>query len=420
MFYNQQNNNFPNEDVIYYNCVSYGTSGPGQPSTDAEFEETRTQPFIKNPQDYFMSIVRFSIDAANVPLFICPVIYNPLNINDINLTPYRITFVCNGVEYGVNLRYIPNDDYPLPKPPTAAGVQDTSDYYYFVYYYSIMIRMINTALTTAFAQVKAANPFLAGVPDPYAIYNTTTEKVSLIFPNVTIAGVNVFEVQYPNPLTNIPAYGTTQPANTCYLYVNNLLYPFLESIETFLGIESPNDGIFLITVRDTKNNYYYPEQNAPNVPASQTLINFTNINDTYTVAPNWFILTQQYGHVTAWNSVSSIVFFTQMPIQHEFIPSFNNVNPSNSYLGASSTPILTDFVPDITRAGEQRTRFNYIPTGPYRLIDIKSTVPLNKIQFKIYWVDRFQNLYPMKITFGQTNSVKIMFIKKSYYKSLTK
>ena len=239
----------------------------------------------------------------------------------------------------------------------------------------------------------------------------------MVFPNVNIAGVDVFTVAYN--AQNIPIYEPSQPAGKCYLFVNNILYPYLESIEAFVAINFLNDTSFLINVQDNNNNYYYPPQNAPNLPIDQTLTGFTNANNSYTVAPNWFIFTQQYAHVTSWNSISSVVFMTQMPIQHEYIPSFNNINPNNTS-AASTMPIMTDFVPDITRPGEQRTRFNYVPTGPYRLIDLKATVPLNKIQFQVFWTDRFQNLYPLKITFGQTNSVKLMFIKKSYYKALTK
>jgi len=416
MLYNNNKNHFPNQDVIYYNCLSYGAGTANAPASLASFEETRTQPFLINPQDYFMSIVRFSIDAANVPLFICPVIVNPSNPDDLNFTPFTVTFLYNDVTYTANLSYIPNDDYHLPKAPTATS-QDLSGYYYFVYYYSIFVKMINNALQQAFNLVIAANPSLAGVPAPYAIFDTTTERLSLIFPNIIVDGVNLFTVQYNSK--NIPIYYPHQPVGTCYLLVNNLLYPYMESIESFVLIDYIPSVQFLISVQDTHNNYYYPEQNAANTTTTQTLTSFTNAGNNYTVAPNWFIFTQQYSHVTAWNSLASIVFLTQMPIQPEFVPTFNNFSPNNTS-ASSSLPILTDFVPDLEQAGQQRTRFNYVPTGPYRLIDINATVPLNKIQFQIYWVDRLQNLYPMRISFGQTNSVKLMFIKKSFYKSLTK
>lgn len=417
MFYNQQQNEFPSDDVFYYNCLSYGVSDPTLPSSLATFEETRTQPFLIKPQDYFMSIVRFSIDAASVPLFVCPVIENPFDAADLNFTPYRVTFLYGGIPYSANLSYIPNVNIPLPRAPLGTN-QDLSGDYYFVYYYSIFIKMINIALVNAFNQVVLANPAFSGVPAPYVIYDTNTTKLSLVFPNVIIAGVNVFTVDYNYGVNNMPILDP-QPAGKCYLFVNNLLYPYLESIEAFSMKSFFGQNSFLINVNDFNNNYYYPPQNAANAPATQTIVGFTNATDSYTVAPNWFIFTQQYAHVTAWNSVASIVFLTQMPIQPEYVPSFS-LTSSNNTSAASSLPILTDFVPDITQPGEQRTRFNYVPTGPYRLIDIKATVPFNKIQFQIYWMDRFQNLYPLRISKQQMNSVKIMFIKKSYYKGLTK
>lgn len=409
------NNNisFINNDILYYNCVSYGDSKSNYYSSLAEFEETRTQPFLINPQEYYMSIVRFSIDASSVPLFVCPVIENPTDPTDINYTPYVVTLMTNNETFSANLRYIPNDNVPLPKAPIG-NKQDLSGDYYFVYYYSIFIRMINIAIEEAMIKLRAEYPEVGAVKSAYCQYDSTTSRISLVVPNIYYNDEYVYTVDYDYGGTNMPLYNP-QPPGKIYILINNLLYAHLDGIEAFL-LKNYLGGIqFLMCVTDNKNNYYYPPQNQPNIIADQTQTSFTNGDFTYTTEPEWFIFPQQYTHMNAWNSIASIVFLTQMPIKPEYIPSLGIINNSSA-LGSSSMPILTDFVPDITVAGEQRTRFNYIPTGQYRLTEINSTIPLNKIQFKIYWMDRYQNLYPMRISQGQINSVKIMFIKKTLYK----
>lgn len=403
-------------DIIYYNCVSYGTQEIGVLSTLATFEETRLQPFLLNPDDYYMTIIRFSIDASHVPLFVCPVIPNPNDATDINYTPFVITLTYNNNKYSANLKYIPNDNISTPSPPNPQ--QDLRGEYYFVYYITILIKMINNAINEAYDKMETANPILVNVARPYVIYDTVTEKISIIVPNIEVGGINLYTTEY-DVNTNRPMYNP-EPPGKCCIFVNNILYAYIESIESYVVANYLNYLSFLIIVSDTKNNYYYPSENDVNTIVTQTSVSFTDTNITYTVKPVWFKLSQQYKMITAWNGISNIVFFTQMPIQQEYIPSISRVSGNVSISGSSGMPIMTDFIPNIQEQGGQRNRYNYYANGPYRLININSTIPITKIQFSIYWQDKYQNLYPMRISSDQTNSVKIAFIKKNIYKSTLK
>ena len=83
-----------------------------------------------------------------------------------------------------------------------------------------------------------------------------------------------------------------------------------------------------------------------------------------------------------------------------------------------SYPILTDFVPNISAAaGESRSIAYYVPTSQYRLVDLISTNPLQKIDIRIFWEDRDGNLYPLEISIFQQASLKLGFFKKSLYNS---
>jgi len=383
----------------------------------AEFEEDRTTPLLINPSDYYMSVVRFSIDGSDLPLFVCPVIPNPLDATDPNYTPFTVTLRVLGNNYTSHLIYITGDDTTPPLPPTATRSQDNRTSYYYVFYYTQFITSINNAILESFNKLIIDFPAYASVPVPYYIYDPITQLISFICPNFMLGLDNVYVTRYD--ANNIPLFGNLP---NIQIFLNTKLYSYFEGIKSFFVFNHNSINLTenqsMILIDDNKNNYYYPPMNNTNTTTTQTLINFSNtvgpLTDSYTVKPDWFIFTQQYHLIGGWNSIQSIAILTTMPIQNEFIPSFS----SNSQIisGNSFREILTDFVIDLSSTGEQRGRFVYNPTA-YRYIDIKSHVPLNRIQLKLYWTDALQNLYPMRISFGKSNSIKLMFIKKELINS---
>ena len=56
---------------IYYdmNLINNDSSFPAQP-VRFQYKETRSQPYLLSPQDYFMSIVRFNLQTPTLPIFI--------------------------------------------------------------------------------------------------------------------------------------------------------------------------------------------------------------------------------------------------------------------------------------------------------------------------------------------------------------
>jgi len=402
-------NKDPTSDIIYYNVIM--TGNPNQTFSPAIYEETRTQPVLDDPSQYYLSVVRFSIDGSNIPIFVCPVIPDPITPTNVNNTPFVVTLSYGGVNYSANVQYFPSTDAPIPQIPTATS-QDITSTYYYIYYYTSFIQMVNNAINVAFLALTTANPGLTGVQAPYFQYDPNTQLISYVTQNIInplVAGINVYQTQFTNGVPQI----APQPAGTIYVYLNEQLYSFFDGIEAFEYINTSQN---LILVRDLKDNYLYPAQNAANTTATQTETSFTSGTGTYTTQPAWFIFTQQYNMITKWNSLSSIVFLTNnLPVNKEYIPASSIVGVTSAG-NASFRPILTDFVPELINAGDSRSRFNYFPQGPYRLIELNSQEPLRKIDLRIYWEDHFQNLYPLYISYGDCNSVKLMFMKKSLAK----
>lgn len=417
------------DDVIYYNIEITGNPTSNVP-TPATFYEERTQSILDNPSDYYMSVVRFSIDGWFIPLFVCPVVENPLDSTDLNYTPFVVTLSANGDNYSEHVRYVPESLVnPLPKPPVG-NVQDLSTSYYYVYTYTRFINMVNQAISVAFGRLIFDHPVFNITQHPYFEYNDITRIISLVIRNDEILGTNIWitpTVPQANILDpNTPPIDLTagqpiqpQPSQTIYFYLNEKLFSFFDGFETF-GYHNTSflNKEELFVFRDNRNNHYYPSKDNTNTTINQTELSFSGVdglgnNAVYTAQPKYFIFRQQYSIISTWNSLSSIVFTTShLPIQVEYIPStsiFNTQGSSNAHF----RPIVTDFIPDLETPGSTRSRFLYTPSGQYRLIDLHSQIPLRKIDIQMYWQDQYQNLYPLFISYNESNSVKLMFIKKS-------
>ncbi len=202
------------------------------------------------------------------------------------------------------------------------------------------------------------------------------------------------------------------------MYLNEQLFSFFDGLESFAYYQDPTfvpNKVIMMVFRDLKNNYYYPPQLqiTPNSAPPQVATSFSIGTTTYTTSPAYFIFTQQYNITGSWNSLESIVFLTHhLPVQVEYIPTSTIYSPTGTS-NANFKPILTDFVPTLEEAEAARSRFTYYPSGNYRLIDLHSQIPLRKIDLQMFWQDQYQNLYPLYISCNKSNSVKLMFIKKS-------
>ena len=117
------------------------------------FNETRNMPFLSNSEDYFCSVVRFTLQTSNsLPVFIPDILLGQDNVDttvyaiSMSLTKYTRdaggTITSN--TYGAS-KYI--DYRPLeltqPEPAPPQSEVDLSSYYYFIYNINDWVDMIN-------------------------------------------------------------------------------------------------------------------------------------------------------------------------------------------------------------------------------------------------------------------------------------
>jgi hypothetical protein len=116
-------------------------------------------------------------------------------------------------------KFLDPTEGPLPKPPSQNnGIQDllTNPGYYWSTKYNTMVKMINTALTTAYNAFNAAHPGIHAAP-AYLQYNPQSGLFSMV---------------------GLTSYATG--ANPAKVFVNALLYKYLDTIPArFYGYNRP-------------------------------------------------------------------------------------------------------------------------------------------------------------------------------------
>lgn len=347
------------ENHIYYDISFYNDKTI---PIEAKINENRNQQLIDNPNNYYLSVIRFLIPTAYIPIFIWPEDDIAKN-NTANNNFYSITIRRAGVDYQQFLTYVPQNNLTSFNPE-----------FRFVYSYQQFIDAINVAFNQAFISAggSATKPI-------YMTYNSDSGIISIIA-----------EYPYANALGEYE------------IYMNNNLYSFFNNfkVKTF-GYNNASGKDVLIYIENQGDNDY--ASHPPNYPISTTL--------------NSYKIDQEFNSLYNWYDVRSIILQSNsIPVAHEFINVQNTTTPNSS---SSSLNILTDFEPQIESGNNRsnvRSYLQYVPPGEYRLIDLKSNSPIYKTDIQISFITSDQKIYPLKIFPGEYVSIKILFRNKNVKK----
>jgi minor capsid protein V18/V19 len=376
-------------DNVYLNVVMNGTTptnpigGPSgttlinEDNLPGVYDVTKTTPILDKCSDYYASIIRFEIPLNTVPITICPIVPNQSNPNQ---TPLVFGISYNGTDNSAFVIWTPNNDSPAPLQNQPFQV--ITDYY-FIYFYDLFINMANTTLSLLWTNSGLAALFPTLLP-PYFLFDPETRLLNLIVPACFVT--------------------LTAPAATIpILWMNESSIRFYDAFPTFFnGLNQPNgrDFDFYLSQFINKQKYVFngtsANPNDPSIPSPVVYYRFE----------------QDYETIFIWSSLRRIIVSTNtIPITNEYVPAQNNSGLNNSF------PIISDYIPNINLPGESRGIAYYYPQSQYRLCDMISNIPLQKIDLKIFWEDTNSNLYPLDISTGQQASIKLAFIRKSLYKS---
>jgi len=367
---------------IYYdlNMINNDTTGQNPPLF-LKFNEIRNSPVLQDPSQYFLSIIRFSLDTPSLPLFIPQVILNQPNPR---LLIYTITMTydvgANTITNQENIIFEAQDvSQPVPRPPLTA--QDVSSEFYFIYSYQHWIRNVNQCITTCFNNL----------------------KTKVITAGGTLPTDNIPFMKWDNPTCTATIYADKAGfdnalANPILFYMNTPLYTLFSSFEaTYYGYSSNVvfGENFLINIYDNGTN-------------SQTIGTYTAL-----------VMQQEYSTSPLWNPVQAITFNTSLiPVNPDLVsvPKVYNSNQALFNVGNNSNidNVLTDFQVSLMKGNEWKPNIYYSPQSEYRLVQLNGNNPLSSIELTVFWRDAFSNLHPFNLTSGCTGTVKILFRKKSF------
>ena len=367
---------------IYYSTdiINNTTTGDNNP-VPLIFSDIRNADILGCCENYFCSIVRFSIDTGpSLPIFIPQILVGQANVNK---TVYNITMTYKTFSATEAIIYVPTDvTQPTPAAPLT-GVDYSSDYY-LMFSYQKWLKYVNTCLATCLNSLNTA-VVAGGDVLPISLLN---------IPFMEIDPVNL------TCIFNADALGfNASLANPINIYFNTALYSLYTFFQyTRYGPTASNGKNYLL-------NIYFNNNNST----------ITNVGGTTYTALQMY---QEGSSSALMNPIESIVFTTTLPIVTENIGIpivYNSTTTTNSGGNPNSSPILSDFQVPFSALNNYRPTIEYSPTSEYRLVDMFGSGALNNIQLNVYWKDKFANLRPIMLSAGCGASVKLMFRRKDYF-----
>jgi hypothetical protein len=370
------------------------------------FNEIRNSPYLMNPSDYFMSVVRFKLETSlTLPTYIPQI--QPNTIND---TVYSFTMVLRDSSGGVDVGeyrefvgWVP-EDLSVPVPPTGVGNQ-TSPFYWGYNIQHFVNRMNQTVSNICqylggliTAPNRTGNWLSVSTEPPFFVLDQGTKRLSLS------AAFDKYVIHA------IP------PRYTLKMFCNLQMFNWISSFPAF----------FYGTTASNGKNYQFDFRMYSGISNLYVVPNSPNVDPSFNVVPplpnyNAVQIFQEYSTTDLWAAVDKLVFTTGLvPVSAGLAtkPLVYNTNTTDLLnTGNNSNIILqiTDFIDQGTEGLVlYKPAINYIPTAEYRLVDLFGNNPLSSFDISVFWSDKYGNLYPFRLASGCNASIKILFRRKDY------
>jgi len=398
-----------NVDVINNRTVDLGLGT--DPSI--RFSETRDTPIINDASKYYFSIIRFQMNGAgrDLPIFVPQV---QIGQTDPDLTVYSTTLKAT-VAYDIPtvgvrtfnstkrvfINYVPESvSAPTPQPPMTR--QDLNSKYYFVYTFQHWVNLVNTALTTAMAQIQTDFQTFWTAEGGAGTAPTLTTKVPYLQYEPSEKLFSFYADSYGFGGADRTSASSATDNENFQLFLNSNLFGLVSNFSNvYLGQDQilGQDNEILFQNKLGKNLYTYD-------------------------STDYYICKQDYESISSlWSPIASIVFTTTLlPILPEQVGTPVKFGEGNIQVPFSSPsafqPIITDISLPLDSPADYRGLVQYNPSGEYRLTSMTSSrQEVRNIDVQVYWKNRLDGeLYPITMFNLSSVSIKMMFRKKSFNK----
>lgn len=414
-------------DHIYYNIA---VQNDQKEPIDLQFQDIRTVAIVKNPEEYYLAVVRFFVPGAGIPLFqvdfmeldditissnttlISQGLFTEgmigLTISGIGIMPGTTITTFNSannvtISQATTFSGTTNITFPGVTNNAVSLVFGGSTYTSYVPFtqtsdfdvisvnsYQAFLDMVNNALASAYQKMLAdASPLPTTQYPPKFYWDSTTWLISLYIDS---------------------AYAVVDQPE---IYMNFNLFSY------FQGFKNYQFGYGLSTLLDNKFLIDDSDLVIPNIGSNLT--NANNYQLPLSVAQsgltgaNYLKVTQEYTSFHVWPSIESILFTSSLaPIKKEFVPNSGQVG-TEAQASNNTLPVISDFiVPTDISPGIAKGNLEYLPTAEYRMIDFISNVGFNELNIKAFWQDNFSRLFPIKLEPNDFASIKFLFRKKDF------
>jgi hypothetical protein len=419
-------------DQVYYDVTITNFQSQNTLPPVFYYNEARTIPFVTCPEDYYLSIVRFTVDTGTLPVWIPSIV--PFSANP-NQTIYNITltYEVGGTTYtsgATPIIFIPQDrSVPVPSAPstTSNGLQINDTGYYNVYSYQYIAYLITETFKTALASLVTAvtaggdtmptyDIYTGNQPDPPTTAGVTTlpsDDLPPLFQWDTSSDTgSIFTIpQYDlNPAVN-PGLSGNQPIK---IYFNAPMFYLFQSFPaTIFGYSAVggNENFQIDVVNQGGLNTQLI------TPPQYDVVNPAWVYSGTPLPPlsiPYISTYQETSTIGALSPITAIVFTSNtMPITPNQVSTplvlFNNQQIGFQGNNADIANIITDLV---SSSGAYRPSLVYEPQAQYRLVTLNGNRPLFNLDLQIFYRLRNGSLVPFRLASGGSVTIKLAFLKK--------
>jgi len=359
-------------DIIYFDTISCNLASTSGSPPQASYNQARTIPYLKNPEEYYGAIISFYINDTSIPVItpdIVPYQSNP------NLTVYTVTLQNGANVVTQNIIFEPQNlvaDVPLGPSLYPDELPNYKTGYYNIQSYAYFMGLVNNAFITAYNSLRVLVPTLPANEPPILNFDSATNLFS-------ITGLDSL---YNNDTSLTPVV----------IYMNSPLYHLFEFANYFTVI----NGVAL--------NQIIMNSNTSIIDTANDVI--TNIQEVYSV--------------DLWNTITNIVITTaNVPVVQTNVGNpqvyYNGVVLPISTNNSNTRQVMLDFPYTLNSVNQP---ISYVPTAQYQLFEMNSSEPLYTMDWQMSYRARTGLLYPVFLNSGTVASLKLGFFKKSAFKHL--
>jgi hypothetical protein len=363
------------------------------------FNETRNMPFLKNSQDYFCSVVRFTLQTSNsLPVFIPDILTGQ---SDFNKTVYAITMsltkytrdsqgtITSSDVFG-NSRYITYNslDFTQPEPAPPSTRVDTSSSYYFIYNINDWVDMVNLTFRLLTQEIITS-------------FQEAGKPVSFKPPFITYDITNgLFTIHSDNSVDAVGSSGNFDLKIAFNARLYNIL-PFSSKLEPF-----PPIGATIMNTNYILNIFNKSDSNV------NTILSSANAYERY------ITLQTEFSPLPILNPIRNIFFTTtSLPIVPTLVSPPKIIGDTNLSTGSVSgdiSNIIVDYSIPVSSQNSYNGEIIYAPQAEYRLLSMKETNNLNKIDLSCFWETKTGITYPIYLPSGCSSNIKLLFRAVNY------